>query len=216
MASRKQQVRKQQRKTQKRNAKIIARKQEEQELDLTLDDNDNNQSLTALDIAPPKPTPIPKPTEDVDSDSEAIEQDLDVKYIVANDLRKGKFVLLRKTKEPCKIVELNKSKTGKHGGAKIRVVGLNVFNGKKYDDIFLSKSQVEVPVVKKIKYNVVNIKDNIAVLKDPTNDKNEKKVKLNPDIDIHAKILDNYGCGPVIVTLIEALNEEAVEEVRAL
>lgn len=50
-------------------------------------------------------------------------------------LRKNGFVMLKA--RPCKIVEMSTSKTGKHGHAKVHMVGIDIFNGKKWVPIWL-------------------------------------------------------------------------------
>lgn len=42
-------------------------------------------------------------------------------------LRKNGFVMLKS--RPCKIVEMSTSKTGKHGHAKVHMVGIDIFSG---------------------------------------------------------------------------------------
>merc|ERR1711998_470588 len=53
--------------------------------------------------------------------------------IRAGEVRKGGHVLLKG--KPCKVVSVSISKTGKHGHAKANIVGLDVFTGKKYNEI---------------------------------------------------------------------------------
>merc|ERR1719355_570523 len=78
---------------------------------------------------------------------------------------------------PCKIVEIHHSKPGKHGHAKAHVVGLDIFTGKKYEDIFPTSHSIEVPVVVRSEYQVVSIgfSGSISVLL-PTG---ELKIDLN-------------------------------------
>lgn len=56
---------------------------------------------------------------------------------------------------PCKIVDMSTSKTGKHGHAKVHLVGLDIFSGKKYEDICPSTHNMDVPFVKREDYQVL-------------------------------------------------------------
>lgn len=62
-------------------------------------------------------------------------------------LRKGGHVMIKE--HPCKIVEMSTSKTGKHGHAKVHLVALDIFTGKKYEDICPSTHNMNVPHVKR-------------------------------------------------------------------
>ena len=79
-------------------------------------------------------------------------------------LRKNDFVVIKG--RPCKIVEMSTSKTGKHGHAKVHIVALDVFNGKKFEDICPSTHNMEVPVVSRSEYTVISCEDGYLNLMD--------------------------------------------------
>jgi len=62
-------------------------------------------------------------------------------------LRVGSYVIIED--EPCRIVNLTKSKPGKHGSAKARVVAIGVFDGTKRTIVKPVDAKVEVPVIEK-------------------------------------------------------------------
>jgi len=62
-------------------------------------------------------------------------------------LRVGSYVIV--DDEPCRIVGYTKSKPGKHGSAKARVVAIGVFNGAKKSFVKPVNAQVEVPIIEK-------------------------------------------------------------------
>ena len=62
----------------------------------------------------------------------------------ASAVRKGGYAMLKGF--PCKVVETAVAHPGKHGHSKIHFVGLNVFTGRKYEDITPSQDMIEVGV----------------------------------------------------------------------
>jgi len=72
-------------------------------------------------------------------------------------LRKNGFVVVKG--RPCKIVEMSTSKTGKHGHAKVHLVGIDIFTGKKCEDICPSTHNMQVPNVTRKEYELFEISE---------------------------------------------------------
>ncbi|KAJ1415008.1 eukaryotic elongation factor 5A hypusine, DNA-binding OB fold-domain-containing protein, partial [Ochromonadaceae sp. CCMP2298] len=51
------------------------------------------------------------------------------------------------------------SKTGKHGHAKCNFTAIDIFTGKKYEDIIPGSHTAHVPVVTRIEYSLVDISE---------------------------------------------------------
>jgi translation initiation factor 5A len=69
-------------------------------------------------------------------------------------LKDGSYILI--DGEPCRIVEYDKSKPGKHGAAKARVVGIGVFDSVKRSLVLPVSTNVEVPLIEKKSGQVVS------------------------------------------------------------
>jgi len=69
-------------------------------------------------------------------------------------LKDGSYILI--DREPCRIVEYDKSKPGKHGAAKARVVGIGVFDSVKRSLVLPVSTNVEVPLIEKRSGQVVS------------------------------------------------------------
>ncbi len=62
-------------------------------------------------------------------------------------LREGSYIIV--DDEPCRIVSLTKSKPGKHGSAKARVVAVGIFDGAKRSFVKPVDANVEIPIIDK-------------------------------------------------------------------
>lgn len=58
---------------------------------------------------------------------------------------------------PAKVSSVSTSKTGKHGSAKCNFTAIDIFNGKKYEDIQPSTATVAIPNVTRKEYSLVDI-----------------------------------------------------------
>lgn len=72
--------------------------------------------------------------------------------------------------EPCRIVELEKSKPGKHGAAKVRLVAIGIFDNVKRTMVGPADSRVEVPIIEKRSGQVVSLGDTVSVMDNETYD----------------------------------------------
>ncbi len=69
------------------------------------------------------------------------------KPVELGSLKVGSYVMVEG--EPCRIVSYTKSKPGKHGSAKARVVAIGVFDDVKRSFVKPVSAQVEVPIIEK-------------------------------------------------------------------
>lgn len=77
------------------------------------------------------------------------------KFINAGSLKPGSYVLI--DEEVCQVKSTEKSKPGKHGSAKVRVVAFNIFTGQKRGILKGVDSDVEQPILGKKSGQVVAI-----------------------------------------------------------
>src|SRR5512136_2398022 len=63
------------------------------------------------------------------------------------ELRVGGYMMIEG--EPCKIVDISKSKPGKHGSAKARIVAIGVFDNQKRQFVKPVDAGAEVPIIDK-------------------------------------------------------------------
>jgi len=63
------------------------------------------------------------------------------------ELKAGSYIII--DGEPCKIVNYTKSKPGKHGAAKARIVAIGVFDESKRTIVKPVSAQVDVPLIEK-------------------------------------------------------------------
>ncbi|MEM2454606.1 MAG: translation initiation factor IF-5A [Candidatus Bathyarchaeia archaeon] len=86
------------------------------------------------------------------------------KPVDVGDLKEGQYVII--DNEPCHIVEITKSKPGKHGSAKARVVAMGVFDGVKRSFVKPVDAKVDVPIIEKRGGQVIAVLENSVQLMD--------------------------------------------------
>ncbi|MCJ7614259.1 translation initiation factor IF-5A [Candidatus Bathyarchaeota archaeon] len=107
------------------------------------------------------------------------------------DLRVGGYIIIDDA--PCKIVSYSKSKPGKHGAAKARIVAISVFDESKKTIVKPVSAQVEVPLIEKKTGQVIALLPSAVQLMDletyemteaPYPDDEELKNKLASGVEV--------------------------------
>lgn len=61
--------------------------------------------------------------------------------------------------KPCKVLNISVSKTGKHGHAKCNFLAVDIFTGKKLEDMVPSTHGTTVPIVNRSEWEIIDIGD---------------------------------------------------------
>ena len=107
------------------------------------------------------------------------------------ELRVGSYVIIDDA--PCKIVSYSKSKPGKHGAAKARIVAISVFDDTKKTIVKPVSAQVDVPIIDKKTGQVIALLPSAVQLMDletyemteaPYPDDQDLKNKLESGVEV--------------------------------
>jgi translation initiation factor 5A len=130
--------------------------------------------------------------------------------IQAGLCKKGTYVLLKGN--PCKVLELSTSKTGKHGHAKANITGVDIFTGKKYQDISPTTHNLLQPIISKTDYTLIEIdEDNfITVMNEEGEIREDLSIEPGSN-EIHKKIQEDFNSGKNIsITVLKSMGKEKV------
>jgi translation initiation factor 5A len=113
------------------------------------------------------------------------------KPVDVGELRVGGYMIIEG--EPCRIMDITKSKPGKHGSAKARIVAIGVFDGQKRQFVKPVDSGAEVPIIDKRPGQVFAVNPNGVQIMDletyeyldaPYPEEEEIKSKLASGVEI--------------------------------
>lgn len=116
-------------------------------------------------------------------------------FATGKDLKVGKYVLIDGV--PCRVVEIDVSKPGKHGAAKMRVTGIGIFGGEKKVLLIPADAEVQIPVIKRRTAQVLSVVNDTAQVMD-------KDTYETFDVEIPAEMKAEVGEGKE-VEIIEAM-----------
>ena len=133
--------------------------------------------------------------------------------VEAHHIKKGAYIMLKGSK-PCKIVDVKTSKTGKHGHAKCNITGIDVLDGRKYNEVHPGHIVLAGFEVLKVEYEVTGIDDRDNICEAMDEEGNQFSIDLQPDsnevwgtvhqhlIAAHAKCLKEADGGYCVVTVV--------------
>lgn len=125
-------------------------------------------------------------------------------FSVAKELREGKYVLIDDI--PCRIVNIESSKPGKHGSAKMRITAIGIFDSQKKTLLAPGDSDVEVPIIDRKSVQVMSISGKTAQVMDSQN----YEVF---DMDIPEELQGQVEAGKE-VDILAAMGKKKMERVR--
>lgn len=125
-------------------------------------------------------------------------------FATAKDLKEGKYVLIDDI--PCKIVNIESSKSGKHGSAKMRITAVGVFEGQKKTFLTPGDADVEVPIIERKNVQIMSVSGKNAQVMD-------SKTYEIYDIAIPDELVGEAAAGKE-ADILEAMGKRKVERIK--
>mmetsp|Transcript_21018 Transcript_21018/g.45701 ORF Transcript_21018/g.45701 Transcript_21018/m.45701 type:complete len:160 (+) Transcript_21018:116-595(+) len=129
----------------------------------------------------------------------------------AGQIKKGGFMMIKG--KPCKVLNISVSKTGKHGHAKCNFTAVDIFTGKKLEDMIPSTHGTTVPIVNKSEWELIDIggDDELTLMDEAGNQKTDLNLPTFPEgIDDEIREAWNGGENSVMVTVQAAVGIEQI------
>jgi len=114
--------------------------------------------------------------------------------------------------KPCKVLSISVSKTGKHGHAKCNFLAVDIFTGKKYEDMVPSTHGTTVPIVKRSDWEIIDIDgEEVTLMDDGGNQKTDLNLPTYPET-MGKEIEEGWDGGEnqIIVTVQAAVGQEQI------
>lgn len=156
---------------------------------------------------------------EVDEEFEKVESGAALSFPISiSDVKKGTHILMGDGR-PCKVAEISTSKTGKHGHAKANIVGIDIFNGKKYEDVSPVSHSKDCPNIVRTEWVVNGISDDGYVslldLKTGTTREDLRLSEDDDDKEITKRIKDGIEDGKTIVAVVlSSMNIDKIESAK--
>jgi len=125
-------------------------------------------------------------------------------FAVAKELKVGKYVLVDDI--PCRIVNIESSKPGKHGSAKMRITAIGVFNNQKKTLLTPGDADVEVPIIERKNVQIMSVSGNTAQVMD------QQTYEIY-DMEVPEELRSQAAAGKE-AEIMEAMGKRKMERIR--
>eukprot|EP00598_Pedospumella_elongata_P004653 CAMPEP_0184972524 /NCGR_PEP_ID=MMETSP1098-20130426/4493_1 /TAXON_ID=89044 /ORGANISM="Spumella elongata, Strain CCAP 955/1" /LENGTH=163 /DNA_ID=CAMNT_0027494823 /DNA_START=45 /DNA_END=536 /DNA_ORIENTATION=+ len=132
----------------------------------------------------------------------------------AGQIRVGGYMCIKD--HPCKVSAVSTSKTGKHGHAKCNFTAIDIFTGKKYEDIIPSTHTAHVPNVVRKEYSLVDISEDgfVSLMDEEGNCREDVKLPDFPD-NFGREIRLAFETGkPFAVSVLNAMGHDQIIAIK--
>merc|ERR1711981_710712 len=112
---------------------------------------------------------------------------------------------------------MSTSKTGKHGHAKVHLVAIDIFTGKKLEELCPSTHNMDVPVVRRREYQLLDVTDDgfLSLMHDDGSTKDDVKVPGGETGDKIKKLFQDDGKDTNVIVLT-SMGERSLSKLRRL
>jgi translation initiation factor 5A len=129
----------------------------------------------------------------------------------AGDLKNNGYIVING--KCCKVIDFTLTKQGKHGATKANIIAIDIFTEKRFEVSYPSSVRVDIPVIKRNEYTIINIdSEGYCTLMDPSG-KIRSDLKLPEDKVLAERITKMRSGGKEIaVTVVCAMGIDMIFE----
>lgn len=111
-------------------------------------------------------------------------------------IKVGRYIIDPDSNEPCKVISIDKSKPGKHGAAKARMMIVGLFDNQKRQLISPVDKRINVPIIEKRTGQVTDIESGTGFIHVMDNESYETFVAESPtEEDLKGKLNELFNAG---------------------
>ncbi|HII30008.1 translation initiation factor IF-5A [Candidatus Woesearchaeota archaeon CG08_land_8_20_14_0_20_47_9] len=127
------------------------------------------------------------------------------KIVSASSIKEGSYIIMDDV--ACKATNIQVSRPGKHGHAKVRVEGIGLIDGKKRVIVMPGHDNVEVPIIEKKNAQVLSIHGDVANIMD-------RETYETFDLAIPPELKDGCTAGCVVLYW-QILGDRVMKQIKS-